>query len=371
MLPKSPPKTRPTGSTSSGAGHQHGLCGRRRGRSDRVSCTAFRRRPISGATSSRTCCRTGAASRRITSAWATRAAAPDGKYRFFDHQRYLDAWFDALGVTRNVILVVHDWGSALGFAWAQRHPERVKAIVYMEASFVRSAPGTNGPRTRGRSSRRKRQPTGEEMILRKNLFIEYLLPLRNIPAEALKVYRRYFAIPGLSRMPMLAWTRDLPIAGEPADVVAVVEVLRQMAVEKRDSQALHRCRAGGLSDRGQRDFCRAWPNQETVPVKGAHFLQEESPAKSVKRRRHLWARCWPDKYRSRAGPRFKLLEVDDPFFRQAAASGTRGMSTLPDLPLHPASTCGIAAPSARCPAPSMGMKSFGSLASAKSCLPKR
>jgi haloalkane dehalogenase len=80
------------------------------------------------------------------------AAAPDGHYRFFDHQRYLDAWFDAVGVTKNVILVVHDWGSALGFSWAQRHPDKVKAIVTWSASCVRSAHGTNGPTTRSRSS---------------------------------------------------------------------------------------------------------------------------------------------------------------------------------------------------------------------------
>jgi haloalkane dehalogenase len=151
------------------------------------------------------------------------AAAPDGNYRFFDHQRYLDAWLDAVGATKNVILVVHDWGSALGFSWAQRHPEQVKAIVYMECIVRPFRSWDEWPENTKAFFQRKRTAEGEEMILEKNLFIEYILPLRNVPPETIEIYRRYWAIPGPSRMPMLAWSRDLPIAGEPADVVEVVE----------------------------------------------------------------------------------------------------------------------------------------------------
>jgi haloalkane dehalogenase len=205
------------------------------------------------------------------------AAAPDGKYRFFDHQRYLDAWFDALGIARNVILVVHDWGSALGFAWAQRHPERIKAIVYMECIVRPFRSWDEWPDNTKAFFQRKRTEEGEEMILEKNLFIEYLLPLRNIPAETIDVYRRYWAIPGPSRMPMLAWSRDLPIAGEPADVVAVVDSYAKWMSKNSIPKLFIDAEPGGFLIKGQREFCRGWPNQQTVTVKGAHFVQEESP----------------------------------------------------------------------------------------------
>src|SRR5215470_6558639 len=148
--------------------------------------------------------------------------APDGSYRFFDHQRYLDAWLEALHIDRNIIFVVHDWGSALGFSWAQRHPERVKAIIYMEAIVRPFRSWDEWPEATRSFFQAQRSPQGIELILQKNLFIEFLLPLRNIAPEALEVYRRHYRNPGPTRMPMLAWTRDLPIAGEPEDVVEIV-----------------------------------------------------------------------------------------------------------------------------------------------------
>jgi len=206
------------------------------------------------------------------------AAAPDGNYRFFDHQRYLDAWFDAVGVTKNVILVVHDWGSALGFAWAQRHPDRVKAIVYMECIVRPFRSWDEWPDTTRVFFQRKRTAEGEDMILEKNLFIEYLLPLRNIRPEVLDVYRRYWAIPGPSRMPMLAWSRDLPIAGEPADVVEVVESYSRWMSKSSIPKLFIDADPAGFLIGAQREFCRAWPNQQEITVKGAHFLQEDSPS---------------------------------------------------------------------------------------------
>jgi haloalkane dehalogenase len=142
-------------------------------------------------------------------------AAPNGGYRLVDHQRYLDAWFDAIGINNNVILVVHDWGSALGFSWAQRHPDRVKAIVYMEG-IVRPFRSWDEWHEATRAFfQAQRSPAGEDLILQKNLFIEYLLPLRNIAADTIEVYRRHYRNPGPSRQPILPWTRELPIAGEP------------------------------------------------------------------------------------------------------------------------------------------------------------
>lgn len=204
-------------------------------------------------------------------------AAPDGGYRLVDHQRYVDAWFEALGLRRNVILVVHDWGSALGFSWAQRNPERVKAIVYMEAIVRPFRSWDEWPDATRAFFQAQRSPAGEELILEKNLFIEYLLPLRNIAPEALEVYRRYYRNPGPSRMPMLAWTRDLPIAGEPADVVEIVESYSRFVSKSPIPKLFIDAEPAGFLIGAVREFCRGWPNQQVVTVPGAHFLQEDSP----------------------------------------------------------------------------------------------
>jgi haloalkane dehalogenase len=204
-------------------------------------------------------------------------AAPDGGYRFVDHQRYLDAWLNALGINRNVILVMHDWGSALGFSWAHRHPDRVKALVYMEGIVRPFRSWDEWPDATRAFFQAQRTPSGEELILEKNLFIEYLLPLRNISAEALEVYRRHYRNPGVSRMPMLAWTRDLPIAGEPKDVVQIVQAYAEWLARSSIPKLFIDAQPAGFLIGAQREFCRAWPNQQTVTVEGAHFLQEDAP----------------------------------------------------------------------------------------------
>ena len=204
--------------------------------------------------------------------------SPDGAYRFVDHQRYLDAWFDALQLTANVILVVHDWGSALGFSWAQRHPERVKAIVYMEAIVRPFLSWDEWPQATRAFFQGQRSPAGEDLILQKNLFIEYLLPLRGLSKEAMEVYRRPYRIPGAGRQPMLAWTRDLPIAGEPHDVTSIVESYAQWMARSPMPKLFIDGDPAGFLIGAQREFCRTWPNQQQVTVKGSHFLMEDSPA---------------------------------------------------------------------------------------------
>jgi haloalkane dehalogenase len=204
--------------------------------------------------------------------------SPDGAYRFVDHQRYLDAWFDALQLKANVILVVHDWGSALGFSWAQRHPERVRAIVYMEAIVRPFLSWDEWPEATRAFFQGQRSPAGEDLILQKNLFIEYLLPLRGLSKEAMEVYRRPYRIPGAGRQPMLAWTRDLPIAGEPQDVTSIVDSYAQWMAKSPMPKLFIDGDPAGFLIGAQREFCRAWPNQQQVTVKGSHFLMEDSPA---------------------------------------------------------------------------------------------
>ena len=146
-----------------------------------------------------------------------------------DHARYLDAWFDAIVPARPVTLVVHDWGSALGFDWARRHPERVRGVVYMEA-LVRPVTWEEWPEPARKIFQAMRSPGGEEMVLQKNVFVERILPasvLRGLTEAEMAVYRRPFLEPGESRRPTLTWPRQIPIDGEPADVVAIVDAYAQ------------------------------------------------------------------------------------------------------------------------------------------------
>lgn len=205
-------------------------------------------------------------------------AAPDGSYRFVDHARYLDAWFEALGLT-NVTLVVHDWGSALGFYWAYRHPERVRGIAYMEA-VVRPLTWEEWRDESRRIFQDLRSEAGEEMVLEKNLFIEGILPsavLRDLTEEEMNVYRRPYLEPGESRRPTLTWPRELPINGEPEDVVSIVDDYSKWLAQSDVPKLFVNAEPGAILTGSQREFCRTWPNQEEVTVRGVHFVQEDSP----------------------------------------------------------------------------------------------
>ncbi|HYQ84729.1 MAG TPA: haloalkane dehalogenase [Rubrobacter sp.] len=205
-------------------------------------------------------------------------AASDGSYRFVDHARYLDAWFEALGLT-NVTLVVHDWGSALGFYWAYRHPERVRGIAYMEA-VVRPLTWEEWRDESRQIFQDLRSEAGEEMVLEKNLFIEGILPsavLRDLTEEEMNVYRRPYLEPGESRRPTLTWPRELPINGEPEDVVSIVDDYSKWLAQSDVPKLFVNAEPGAILTGSQREFCRTWPNQEEVTVRGAHFVQEDSP----------------------------------------------------------------------------------------------
>ncbi len=204
---------------------------------------------------------------------------PDGSYRFADHSRYLDRWFDAVLPAGPVTLVVHDWGSALGFHWAYRHPDRIKGLAYMEA-IVQPVTWADWPEQARHVFQGFRSPAGEEMVLEKNVFVERVLPgsvLRTLSEDEMAVYRRPYLQPGESRRPTLTWPREIPVEGEPADVVEIVtkygEWLSTSAVPKLFINA----DPGAILLGAQREFCRSWPNQREVTVKGVHFIQEDSP----------------------------------------------------------------------------------------------
>ena len=205
--------------------------------------------------------------------------SPSGSYRFVDHSRYLDAWFEALGLTANVTLVGHDWGSALAFYWAHRHPERVKGIAYMEA-VVQPVTWAEWPEAARAIFQALRSPAGEEMILEKNVFVERILPgsvLRTLSDEEMAVYRGPYLEPGESRRPTLTWPREIPVEGEPADVVEIVARYAEWLSASDVPKLFINADPGAILTGRQREFCRTWPNQREVTVKGVHFVQEDSP----------------------------------------------------------------------------------------------
>jgi len=206
--------------------------------------------------------------------------SPTGSYRFVDHSRYLDAWFDAVGLGGRVTLVVHDWGSALGFHWAHRHPNQVAGLVYMEA-IVRPLSWDEWPEPARKVFQAMRSTAGDEMVLQKNIFVERILPLsvlRGLTEEEMAVYRRPYRAPGESRRPTLTWPREIPIAGEPADVVAIVDGYANWLASSEVPKLFVNADPGVILTGGQREFCRSWPNQEELTVRGSHFIQEDSPA---------------------------------------------------------------------------------------------
>ncbi len=205
--------------------------------------------------------------------------APGGSYRFVDHARYLDAWFDALGLHRDVVLVVHDWGSALGFHWARRHPERVRGVAYMEA-IVRAVTWQEWPEAARKIFQAMRSPAGEEMVLQKNVFVERILPasvLRGLTPDEMERYRAPYREPGEARRPTLTWPRQIPVDGEPADVVEIVRAYGAWLAASGLPKLFVNGDPGSILTGAQRDFCRSWPNQREVTVTGSHFLQEDSP----------------------------------------------------------------------------------------------
>ena len=206
--------------------------------------------------------------------------SPSGSYRFVDHARYLDAWFEALGLTANVTLVGHDWGSALAFYWAHRHPERVKGIAYMEA-VVQPVTWEEWPEAARAIFQAMRSPAGEEMILEKNVFVERILPasvLRSLTDEEMAAYRCPYLEPGESRRPTLTWPREIPVDGEPADVVEIVGRYAEWLGVSDVPKLFINADPGTILTGRQRELCRSWPNQREVTVKGIHFVQEDSPA---------------------------------------------------------------------------------------------
>lgn len=204
--------------------------------------------------------------------------SPKDAYRFLDQARYLDAWFEALGLTENVVLVLHDWGSALGFYRAYRYPDQVLAIAYMEA-LVQPRKWEDFPHGRDAMFRALRSEKGEQMVLNDNFFVETVLPksiLRTLSDQEMEAYRTPFKNQA-ARLPTLIWPRELPIDGAPADVAELVECYAQWLSKSPIPKLLVSAEPGALLTGRALEFCRTWPNQLEVSVKGIHYIQEDSP----------------------------------------------------------------------------------------------
>jgi len=200
-------------------------------------------------------------------------------YTFRDHRRHLDALFDALGVSGCVTLVVHDWGSALGFDWANRHRDAVAGIAYMEA-IVRPITWNEWPDAARQVFQAMRSPAGDAMVLEKNVFVERILPgsiMRTLSDAEMAEYRRPFTEPGESRRPTLTWPRQIPIDGEPADVAAIVADYAAWLSTSVVPKLLVVAEPGAILRGAPLEFCRSWPNQRELTVAGNHFVQEDSP----------------------------------------------------------------------------------------------
>ena len=212
-------------------------------------------------------------------------SADDEAYRYAVHRDHLDALLDTLDLGAGVVLVGQDWGSVLAFDWARRHAGRVAGIVHFEAivtpfSWEEFPENPEDADSTRRWFERLRSPEGERMILEENMFVETRIPtrtLRDVTEAEMDAYRRPFAEPGEGRRPTLTWARNLPISGEPADVVATVEANAAWLRETPVPKVFIRGRPGGIVQGPRIDFCRSLPNTREIVVPGIHYIQEDSP----------------------------------------------------------------------------------------------
>src|ERR1700736_614217 len=205
-------------------------------------------------------------------------SGPD-RYHYAEQREFLFALWDALDLGDRVVLVLHDWGSAVGFDWAYQYPDRVQGIAFMEA-VVTPINWSEFPNAVRLLFEGFRSPNGEQMVLEQNMFVEAVLPgavVRALSEEEMNHYRRPFLTPGEDRRPTLSWPRNIPIDGEPAEVVDIVNEYSRW-LERSDVPKLFINAEPGALVRGRiRDYVRTWPNQTEVTVEGIHFIQEDSP----------------------------------------------------------------------------------------------
>ena len=201
------------------------------------------------------------------------------RYTYQEQRDFLFALWDQLALGGNVTLVLHDWGSALGFDWARQNPDRVRAIVYMEA-IVQPLTWADWPENARKVFQGFRSQAGETMVLDKNIFVERVLPnsvIRALSEEEMAEYRRPFLEAGEGRRATLTWPRQIPIEGAPADVAETVRAYGAWLLTSPIPKLFINADPGSILVGAPRDACRKWANQIEITVSGQHFIQEDSP----------------------------------------------------------------------------------------------
>lgn len=201
-----------------------------------------------------------------------------GAYSFDTHANYIEALFEVLGIHDSVTLVGHDWGGPLLFEWGRKNPGAVKGVVYME-TIVTPVTWDDWPESARRIFQGMRSDAGEEMVLEKNVFVERILPasvLEPLSDEVMEVYRKPYLHPGESRRPTLTWPREIPIDGEPQDMVRVIEANEAWLSGEEVPKLFINAEPGSIMGDRVRERVRSWPNQKEVTVPGVHFIQEDS-----------------------------------------------------------------------------------------------
>ncbi|MGL4236157.1 haloalkane dehalogenase [Tabrizicola sp.] len=207
------------------------------------------------------------------------AGAEPDRYRFASHARYLDAFMDALVGTEPATLVLHDWGGALGFDWAYRHQERVRAVAYME-TFIAPLTLDDLPESFHATLNAVRSDEGETLVLNENMFVEKMLPSvtrRQLSPDEMAEYRRPFLDPGDARWPTLQWPREVPLSGEPADVHQRIAAYSAWLGTAQLPKLFVDAQPGVFITGRIRDLALTFPHQQRLAIKGLHFVPEDSP----------------------------------------------------------------------------------------------
>ncbi len=215
-------------------------------------------------------------------------------YRFVEHRAFLDDLLAKLGVTERVVMVLHDWGSALGFDWARRHPEAIRGLCYMESIVAPMDDWGHFPAASRPFFQGLRSESGEDMVLAKNLFVERALPAsvqRGLTQAEMEVYRRPYPDPE-SRRPTLSWPRQIPVGGKPADVVEITSAYSDWLKESSVPKLFINAEPGAILTGRARELCRTWPHQTEITLPGIHFIQEDSPD-LIGRALDVWLRALP------------------------------------------------------------------------------
>ena len=199
-------------------------------------------------------------------------------YKYHGQYSYLTALMDELDLGNNIHLIIHDWGSAMGFQFARENQDRIKSITYMEA-IVMPLTWDQWPDPATKIFGLFRSEAGEELVLEKNFFVERILladSSTGYTEEEKSEYIRPFINPGEDRRPTLTWPRQIPLDGEPSEVVEEVRLNAEFHKESDIPKLFINADPGSILIGDQREFARSWKNQTEITVSGNHFIQEDS-----------------------------------------------------------------------------------------------